>query len=58
LNDIIKNKIFCKVVKNIDIIEFHKRGLPHAHILIILDKTNKPKNVDDYDKLVSPKIPD
>ncbi len=43
MDDIIKNKIFGKVISNIDVIEFQKRGLPHAHILIILDKVDKPK---------------
>ena len=42
MNDLIKNKIFGKVVSNIDVIEFQKRGLPHAHILLILDKEDKP----------------
>ena len=42
MNDLIKNKIFGKVLSNIDVIEFQKRGLPHAHILLILDKEDKP----------------
>lgn len=58
MDDIIKNQTFGKVVSNIDVIEFQKRGLPHAHILILLDKTDKPKNVDDYDKIVSAEMPD
>ena len=36
LNDILKEKIFGKVLAYLYTIEFQKRGLPHAHILIIL----------------------
>ena len=32
MDDIIKNKIFGKIISNIEVIEFQKRGLPHAHI--------------------------
>jgi hypothetical protein len=40
MDDIIKNKIFGKVISNIEVIEFQKCGLPHAHILLILDKAD------------------
>ena len=39
------------------VIEFQKRGLPHAHILIILVPEDKP-TLNDYDKIVCAKIPD
>ena len=58
MDDIIKNEIFGKVISNISVIEFQKRGLPHAHILLILEKEDKPKNTDDYDKIISAEIPD
>ena len=58
MNDIIKNKIFGTVQSNISVIEFQKRGLPHAHILIILEKNDKPRTTDDYDKIISAEIPD
>ncbi|CAG8758794.1 7544_t:CDS:2, partial [Cetraspora pellucida] len=34
-----------------------KYGLPHLHILLILDLNSKPKTVDDYDAIVLAKIP-
>ena len=34
-DDMYKKGIFCKVVAHIRVTEFQKRGLPHAHILII-----------------------
>lgn len=40
------------------VIEFQKRGLPHAHMLIWLDDRDKPKTAEQIDKLVSAEIPD
>ncbi|XP_048618623.1 uncharacterized protein LOC125589950 [Brassica napus] len=39
-------------------IEFQKRGLPPAHILLFLHPTSKLPNKDDMDKLISTEIPD
>ncbi|KAL8100756.1 hypothetical protein AgCh_032852 [Apium graveolens] len=35
-----------------------KRGLPHAHIVVWLDESDKCKNTDDIDLLISAEIPD
>src|SRR5271156_1781984 len=35
-NDILKENIFGKVLAYLYTIEFQKRGLPHAHVLLIL----------------------
>jgi hypothetical protein len=40
------------------VIEFQKRGLPHAHILVILNPEDKPKTIDDIDSIVCAEIPD
>ena len=58
LEDILKNHIFGIVKAHMYVIEFQKRGLPHAHILIILDDNSKPRNSDDYDNIVKAEIPD
>lgn len=58
LEDIFKNKIFGKPVAKVHVIEFQKRGLPHAHILLILSNESKPHDVDSIDKLVWAEIPD
>ena len=58
LDDIYKKGIFGKVVANIYVIEFQKRGLPHAHILIILEGQYKFRSTDDYDNIVCAEIPD
>ncbi len=52
------NNIFGLVTAHIYVIEFQKRGLPHAHILICLKEEDKIKTVNDVDLLVSAEIPD
>ena len=43
---------------DIDTIEFQKRGLPHAHILLTLDENYKPITPDDIDEIICAEIPD
>jgi len=57
MKDIVHNTVFGKVTANMDVIEFQKRGLPHAHILLILDTANKPRTPDQIEKIVSAEIP-
>uniref|UniRef100_A0A182N6N5 ATP-dependent DNA helicase n=1 Tax=Anopheles dirus TaxID=7168 RepID=A0A182N6N5_9DIPT len=45
-------------VAQIHVIEFQKRGLPHAHCLLILGENDKPRTEQDFDRLVSAEIPD
>ncbi|GMF51296.1 unnamed protein product [Phytophthora fragariaefolia] len=40
------------------VVEFQKRGLPHAHILAILAEEDKPRTREIIDKLVSAELPD
>ncbi len=54
----IKDGVLGNVIAKIWVIEFHKRGLPHAHILLILDEASKLRTAEDFDSLVSAKIPD
>ena len=37
--------------------DFQKRGLPHAHILLIFDRESKPRSEKDIDRLVSAELP-
>ncbi|GBN61555.1 hypothetical protein AVEN_27408-1 [Araneus ventricosus] len=50
LDVIIKRNLFGRVVSYIYAIEFQKRGLPHAHILLTLDTYSKIHTKDDIDK--------
>ncbi|XP_028778037.1 uncharacterized protein LOC114734585 [Neltuma alba] len=51
-------KIFGTVRAEIYTIEFQKRGLPHAHILLFLDTRDKLKHPKDVDKIICAEIPD
>ncbi|XP_019158563.1 PREDICTED: uncharacterized protein LOC109155333 [Ipomoea nil] len=57
IKDIQKEKIFGVVDAVIYTIEFQKRGLPHAHILIFLSKSNPYPNPKDIDRIISAEIP-
>ncbi|XP_019265860.1 PREDICTED: uncharacterized protein LOC109243390 [Nicotiana attenuata] len=56
--DILKRDIFGKVAAFMHAIEFQKRGLPHAHFLLILDDDYKLLTPEAYDKFVSAELPD
>ncbi|XP_017221469.2 uncharacterized protein LOC108198216 [Daucus carota subsp. sativus] len=59
LIDLIKKKhFFGKCIGLMHVIEFQKRGLPHAHMLIWLHPKDKPNSVEEIDRLVSAEIPD
>lgn len=54
---IVKKNIFGKFIC-VYVIEFQKSGLPHAHILHILDEASKPKTAEDIDSFVCVELPD
>jgi hypothetical protein len=45
-----KGHIYC--------VEWQKRGLPHAHILVWLEPEDKLSTPEDYDEVVCAEIPD
>ena len=49
--------IFGKMCAIIYVIEWQKRGPPHAHILAICDDVSKLHSTEDYDTIVSAEIP-
>jgi len=53
----VKDSVLGNVIAKIWVIEFQKKGLPHVHILLILNETSKLQTVEDYDSMVSAKIP-
>ena len=57
LHDLIKGGIFGKTVANMHVIEFQKRGLPHAHILIILANQDRTMTSELVDSIISAELP-
>lgn len=58
IDSIIKKKVFGEVEALIYTIEFQKRGLPHAHILVTLKLHDSINLNDEIDRVVSAEIPD
>ena len=58
LNDILQKHVLGVVVAHTYVVEFQKRGLPHAHILLILHPDSKlDRDPQLYDKIISAQIP-
>merc|ERR1712082_11685 len=53
----IDDGILGKRVANMRVVEFQKRGLPHAHMLIILQQRHAIKSAEQVDEIVSAEIP-
>jgi PIF1-like helicase/Helitron helicase-like domain at N-terminus len=58
LHDLLENGVLGKTVAHMYVIEFQKRGLPHAHILLILQDIDKPRTPEIIDTIISAEIPD
>ncbi|XP_066926669.1 uncharacterized protein [Clytia hemisphaerica] len=56
--EIMEDGILGMVVARVDVIEFQKRGLPPAHILIHFAAEFKLRNADDIDRLICAQLPD
>ncbi|CAF1145835.1 unnamed protein product [Brachionus calyciflorus] len=57
LKDLVENHVLGRTIGHIYVIEFQKRGLPHAHILLILHPEDKITNSKQVDLTVSAEIP-
>lgn len=58
IRDIDKHHIFGKVAAYVSVIEFQKRGVPHMHLLVILDKRYKIKNPERINDFICAEIPE
>ncbi|XP_017227630.2 uncharacterized protein LOC108192562 isoform X3 [Daucus carota subsp. sativus] len=58
LEDLTDNHVLGKVIGVAYTIEFQKRGLPHAHIIVWLEESDKCHSTDDIDQLICAEIPD
>ncbi|XP_029151589.1 uncharacterized protein [Arachis hypogaea] len=55
--DVISKGVLGKVKSYIYVTEFQKRGLPHVHMLLILENNDKLIDPEHYDSLVRAEIP-
>ncbi|XP_057745406.1 uncharacterized protein LOC130963292 [Arachis stenosperma] len=58
IDDLKEGKIFGKILGYVCTVEFQKRGLPHAHILLFMSNEFKPQTPNDIDKHITTEIPD
>jgi hypothetical protein len=58
LREIRHDDIFGTHVADVYTVEFQKRGLPHAHIIVFLDSNSQFNTPEKIDEVVSAEIPD
>lgn len=58
MSELTEGQIFGVVTAHVHVIEFQKRGLPHAHILVVLKDEDKIREVEDIDSIVMAELPD
>ena len=58
MEDLTKHMVLGTVIAHVHTIEYQKRGLVHAHILLILAEQDKPQTAAQVDNIVSAKLPD
>jgi hypothetical protein len=54
---LLEKNVLGEVKAYVYVIEFQKRGLPHAHFLLIMKSTHKITTPDQYDNMVCAEIP-
>jgi hypothetical protein len=57
IEQLIKEGVFGEVEGYLITVEWQKRGLPHAHILLILKRRYRLLNRDDFDAVVCAELP-
>ncbi|XP_057720315.1 uncharacterized protein LOC130934798 [Arachis stenosperma] len=57
IDDLKEEKNFRKILGYVCTVEFQKRGLLHAHILLFMSNEFKPQTPDDIDKHITAEIP-
>ena len=57
MQDLISGEALGKVVAHMHVVEFQKRGLPHAHILIILADADRALAAELVDSIVVAELP-
>ena len=55
--DLWENGILGRSLAMIHILEFQKRGLPHAHLVLTFEQDDRLRDAADVDSIISAKIP-
>ncbi|XP_010668306.1 uncharacterized protein LOC104885311 [Beta vulgaris subsp. vulgaris] len=55
---IVEDSVLGEIAAYTYVVEFQKRGLPHAHLLLIMRPSYKIKEPNVFDKFISAEIPD
>ena len=58
VQDIEKRQVLWYATARIHVIEFQKRGLPHSHMLIWIEKHDAPQSAEEVDAIIFSEIPD
>lgn len=58
IDDIMKKKIFGKAIAYVYTVEYQKRGLPHVHLILWLDRNCRLTTPDRVDQVISSEFPD
>ncbi|TMI79656.1 MAG: hypothetical protein E6H10_14970 [Bacteroidetes bacterium] len=58
IDDLLHKHVLGKTVADVYVVEFQKRGLPHAHILLIMNQDDKIRDLEDIDDTICAEIPD
>ncbi|QRV82937.1 ATP-dependent DNA helicase PIF1 [Ceratobasidium sp. AG-Ba] len=58
LHDIAKKHVLGRCIAHVHTIEFQKRGLPHMHLLVWVERASHLMTPDDVDEVISAEIPD
>ena len=57
INDITKKSVLGRIQGYVYVIEYQQRGMPHAHICVILEDSCKPSDPSELDKMIFAEIP-
>ncbi|XP_043481255.1 uncharacterized protein LOC122510566 [Leptopilina heterotoma] len=58
MSELKDKNIFGSVLAYVYVTEFQKRGLPHIHLILFLDKTFAIRDAESVDKIICAEIPD
>lgn len=57
LRELTTHNILGRTIGYVYTVEYQKRGLPHAHILLIMEPSARPLSCEAYDRFVCAQIP-